>query len=407
MFFIRKEFKEIFACKKLLVYLLIAVFYQTILNMIANTPIIPLEKLLFYFTFINASLAIEIVYVTMSEEIKKGTFDIILLSKLSKYKIIILKCFVPVMLTFVVSMFGIIINNLLAQFINKMITITYVNMSNIFFVILAVIAGSLFGMFIIIKRNETNNNFLTLSIAINSICFMFLFYLSNRTNVMFGIVFACILIIIIWRKLLHSLAKRNNTYFVKHSSISFSSKDITINRCIWKRDIIRLFKRKLVFGKIAILSLLLFFVCMQNSVSFVSEIYIALILLFINTVCVLDIYYDTMKEEKYSNMEEIILMSKISISKNYNVFLTGIMVCALIYTVIITIGFVLLKMYSVAGICFMQLTVSLPINLLICKYAICKFLKSEKDERILRIFLYLVCLSVFLLVLYFSCIFII
>lgn len=93
-----KELKIILSCKKIILYFLIGPLFPIIMRLVLTykfEPILPLIFVMPFCVFYVAMLGSEFLYISLAEEIKFNTLDIMLISPFSKNKIIISKSMIP------------------------------------------------------------------------------------------------------------------------------------------------------------------------------------------------------------------------------------------------------------------------------------------------------------------------
>lgn len=394
--FIYKEIKEILQCKKIILYIIFSIIYPSILNLIANNPIVPLENLLKMSLIFTAEVSMEIIYVTMSEEIQKGTFDILLLSDMSRLKIVIFKNILPSLSGIAVVFLGIGVNNLLSLMIEKFILIRDIDGLDVILWISVSMIGSLTGFLITIKRNAKH------SVITGTLFIIFMFFsaLSVLEKILnaYGFIAMCFLLVIAMLNYVLTVMKQQRFNKMEvESKIHFSDEDDSVEKSLWKRDIMRCFLRKRVFVKICFFlgSILLFL--MQKKVQGIEQGLILLLLFVYEMVWVMDVVFDTIKLEKYSNMQEILQIANIGLKQNYNVFVHRMMYMSVIITLIFMIIPIVL-IQDIIGIRYIVLySISVIINCNICKYVVIKHLEGIKHERVVRLLIYILSLIVFLL----------
>lgn len=401
-FFLRKELMEIKQCKKVLLYVMLSSIYPLILNIIANNPLIPLEKGLYLSTIIIACLSGEIIYLTMMEEIKTGTLDMILLSRYKIEKVVILKIIFPSLIAMLASFIGIMINNIVSLYNNNVIALHGYGVVELFFILSSSIFCSIVTIFFMSYRRKADSKVVTFVIALVVILFSILYLGSFVLNDKYIIITIIALTVLAYIITIKSFIYSGEQFHKKrYSNLSLTERDNNFLRCILKREAIKLLTKKMVFLKYFGMAISFIIVNLRlldsdklTHIIFLIEIFM------INLVFVIDIYFESAKYEKYAKIDDILIIAGIRKQTNYVmpliiIFILGI-ICNIFFMAINNIFFRLndFSMVFTFGHVFLCIC-SLICSLLICYTLIVKSLRTLKEERVIRIFIYFATVLVF------------
>lgn len=402
LFFLRKELVELKQCKKIIIYLFVAVLYQTMLNLIANNPVIPLGQVLYLLSFVTACFSAEIVYAEMVEELRAGTFDIILLSRCRIGKIIVVKNLIASCIASIVCFLGIFINNIVAQFVDKMVFISGLRSIDYLLLVFAAIVCGLTTFISMLQMKEISNKIITFNMVAVLSIFVGLYYISFIIGAIQTMTAVLIMIGLLYYSAVNRLKKRKKRENIHNRRLAFSEKDDILLKCIAKRECIKLVDRKNVIRK-SVLIVIIFILANTNiSRSLLADRILPFAELFIlQSVFVMDMYFEFVKDEIYAKMDDILYLVGISRRKN-----TGI---PLIFVIILGCisGLLFVGMNNMIMQCidrgllfgirhFIIYLVTLVLNGYLCQEFMMRFLKSIKEERIVRIYIYFISLILFI-----------
>lgn len=404
LFFLKKELVELKQCKKIIIYLFVAVLYQTMLNLIANNPVIPLGQVLYLLSFVTACFSAEIVYAEMVEELRAGTFDIILLSRCRIGKIIVVKNLIASCIASIVCFLGIFINNIVAQFVDKMVFISGLRSIDYLLLVFAAIVCGLTTFISMLQMKEISNKIITFNMVAVLSIFVGLYYISFIIGAIQTMTAVLIMIGLLYYSAVNRLKKRKKKENIHNRRLAFSEKDDTLLKCIAKRECIKLVDRKNVIRKIVLIVIIFILANTNISRSLLADRILPFAELFIlQSVFVMDLYFEFVKDEIYAKMDDILYLAGINRRKN-----TGI---PLIFVIILGCisGLLFAGMNNMIMQCidrgllfgirhFIIYLVTLVLNAYLCQGFMMRFLKSIKEERIVRIYIYFISLILFIVI---------
>ena len=396
MFFIRKEIKELAQCKKVYFLLLFCVLYQLILNVIATTPVISLEKALYLASFITACVSAEFVYMAMIGEVKTGTMELILLSRFKAEKFVFAKIFIPSVMAIVVTFLGIGVNNLGALFIDKAVAITNLDLMDNLMIILAVVICSLSTLFMMINMKQYNNTTLTFNVIGVAAVFILFRFLENFIAKQYFVVIAVVIMIGLYIANIYSVNHKRFNYVKsaeKRCSVFTGRED-----CWWKSIFMREYKKVLMQKKLAI-KLIVLLIGMITMTSFSIErelfrkIFIFMEMYLMISVMTLDLYFELAKQEIYANTDEILQLAGINKKKNLFVifeicYFLGTVIGILLFGILYVLSLLRGMDYPFRGMEIIGYFVMLLLGFFICYGFILRGLKNVKEEHIIRISIY-------------------
>lgn len=401
LIFIKKEIAELKQCKKLILLILVALIYQLFLNIIADNPVIPIGKALYLSSFISVCLSAEIVYILMVDEFKKGTFDIILLSKCKVEKLLLVKIMISSIIAIISTGFGRVINNVGALFIEKVVPINGLSLFDYLQIVFAGIICAMSAMYFMLKLKKYDNTYLTWNIIAVSACFIVVNFVSGAMNSNILIVIWITSIIFIYKGILGSIYnKKVNRHSNKRKKQLFTENDNTWYRSISKRELTKLLEKKGTLFKLMIMVIGFVIINSIMSTDQLSQKLVVWIELFMfQMIFVMDIYFDLAKQEVYAKMDDILQLAGVSKRKNFLMIggistLLGMMGGIIFFAV----GN-MVELYTGDGILLTLKDIIIYFMMLIlcstmCYVNVTKSLKSMKEERIVRLFTYGLCLVI-------------
>ncbi|SFB73109.1 hypothetical protein [Butyrivibrio sp. YAB3001] len=399
MFFIRKEIKELLQCKKVYFLLLFCVVYQFILNVIAKTPLLPIEESLYLASFITACVSAEFVYMAMIGEMKTGTMELILLSRFKAEKFVFAKIFMPSVMAIVVTFLGIRINNLGALFIDKAVAITNVGIMDNLMIIMAAVICSLSTLFMVINMKQYNTTTLTCNVIGVAAVFILFHFLEVFIAKKYFIVIAAVIMIVLYIANVYSV---NHKRF-NHEKAAGKQCSVFTGRedCWWKSICMREYKKLLMQKKLAIkLIVLLIGMITMNSFSLEGELYRKIFIFtemyLMISVITLDLYFELAKQEIYAKTDEILQLAGISKKKNLFVifeicYFLGAVIGILLFGILYVLSLLRGMNYPFRAVEIIGYFVMLLLSFFICYGFILRGLKNVKEEHIVRISIYGLC----------------
>lgn len=244
------------------------------------------------------------------------------------------------------------------------------------------------GVLITSLKTATNNY----AVLIISAVYAFLYYVANSVG--YGIMFSSavgitgIFYFLAWWKLEHRAVASHKM----KRKIVFSIQDGNYRRAILSREFKKMAALKVIMLKL--LSMLIFsviFICKAPE-GIVKELMLLMVIYFLAMTFSGNIYFNSAKTELYEKMEDILLLSGISRKKNLRLALGFVLVCGNIMGVCyfaICKSFALLRGVSFSAfLYFMYYFIALVIGGMIAYIFTFKYLKSLKDERLMRRYIY-------------------
>jgi hypothetical protein len=369
------------------------------LNVIAKTPVLPLEEALYLASFITACVSAEFVYMAMIGEVKTGTMELILLSRFKAGKFVLAKIFMPSVMAIAVTFLGIGINNLGALFIDKAVAITNVDIMDNLMIILAVAICSLSTLFMMMSMKQYNNTTLTCNVIGVATIFISFHFLEIFIAKKYFIVIAVVIMIGLYIA---------NVYSVNHkrfNHVKSAEKQCSVftgrEDCWWKSIYKREYKKLLMQKKLVIkLIVLLIGMITMNSFSLERELYrkifIFMEMFLMISVMTLDLYFELAKQEIYAKTDEILQLAGINKTKNLFVIfeicyflgaVIGILLLGILYVLSLLRG----MNYPFRGMEIIGYFVILLFCFFICYGFVLRGLKNVKEEHIIRISIYGFC----------------
>lgn len=407
--FIKKEIREIMNSKRLLLSLFFGCFSCVIMNVISIMPgshtlfSIDLERFLLCINYFVIYLCSDIIYVTMVEEVSSGTFDMILMSKCSKMKIVLLKCMLPVVISFVFFVINIFTNNVCALIIPQLMMLNVCDIIYWFFAVLANIGCNLveFTRCISSKKNVPPDN-----IYITFFCVTFyaiLFYIS-KSFIILTLIIAIGATLLIASYTLLQMKKIHITGSKRHifgTGNIIKIKDGNYVKAIISRELKRFFSLKKDVFKIVyyIVSMSIIYVAMPQGL-YRDVILCALIYIF-SLIFSDDIFLESIKDEVYENMNEILMLAKIDRKTNYRMSMIVSLVLGLlagcvffgINGILYAIGLIGSFQFGYCILYWGTLIISLVLgNIFAYKYFI-----SIKDVKLVKKYLYSATIVIYVL----------
>lgn len=338
--FLKKEAIEILQSKRLIIALLIACIYCPILNVIGTLPgseplfAMDMNKGMLSINLLVAALCSDIIYVTMIEEVCYGTFDIMYLSKCSANKIILLKCFLPTVLSSVIICISVLLNNIIGIIMPQMIIFDMQDLLYWIMVFLTSAGCSFFEFFRCIngkKETPTKNDYLPFII-----CGIYGILYYNAYNIGYGFVcfFAiCITslmyILALWRLKRRSYGRRNAT---RKGLLRIC--DGSYIKAIISREAKKLLSRKMVVFRIIYLLIVYIILMCTLPSGMIKEIALLAIMYALSITFAVDMYFESVKLEISEKMDEILLLVGINRVKNYIIILAVVGVLAMLTGVV-------------------------------------------------------------------------
>lgn len=377
-----KELKLIFERKKIFIYIILGIFFPMIMEIVFLTfkPIIPLQLAMQIMMLFVAMLGSEFLYISLIDEIVYNGLDILLISPISKSKILFFKSLFPLLLTITITFGSIFIHDYI-----KISSCVLFNTQNILFLIIATIL-SIFGEWLcllIIDEYNVNNHSLLMIVSYGIV--ICLFYLQNYISFLLYAFIIGIILIVYYFILLKLLKLKNSNKINKHYFSNFySNKKMNFFKIEFLRMICELRKTEYLFLKSIVLLFLpiiylcaVFFQIMKPN----NLILWLLIFLYIST------YMSKIVFPSYVNdtLNKIEIIRFIAGMKPYFYFYIDALLIGLIILSIplsqLIIGSMLLNVIIPYKLYFLAI-VSLTIILIIFIF-ISRWLKNMKDYKVI------------------------
>lgn len=401
-FFLKKEFLEIRQYKKVIFFVLFSSVYPILLNIIASNPLMPLEKALHLSIIIIATLSGEITYILMVDEIKTGTLDILLLSKYKKTEIVYTKIILPSLIAVTASILGLLLNNISSLYSDKVLYIQGIRLIDFFLIISTSVFCSLVTIIALMYKRNANSKIVTLIILLDFVLFSALYILSFIVRVHWVVIITVLITLLVYILAVNSFKLTQEVPFKnKRKRIHFVDRDNTLLKCLIKREIIKLQDQNVLFIKYLFMVISFIIVNSRPIESSLMKQLIPLVEIYtLSTIFTLDIYFVTAKYEKYAKVDELLQVAGVSKRINYLLPLALAFVLGFIGGII----FVILNNVLINNQKFMfgfehliTYIFTLISSELICYLFVIKHLKSIREERVIRIFIYFTCFVFFVL----------
>ena len=377
-----KELKLIFERKKIFIYIILGLLAPLIMEIVflKFNPIIPLQSAMQLMILFVAMLGSEFLYISLIDEIMYNGLDILLISPISKSKILFFKSLFPIVLTIITTFGSIAIHDCI-----KISTCVLFNIQNIVLLITAIII-SIFGEWLcLLTVDEYDVNKHSLLMIVSYGIVICLFYFQNYVSLLLyafsiGIILSIYYFILLKLLKLKSNNKINKQYF----STFYSNKKMIFFKIEFLRMICELRKTEYLFFKSFVLFLLpIIYLC---AVSF-QMIRPNVLLLWLLFFLYISTYMNKIVFPSYINdvINKIAIIRFIAGMKPYfyfyiNAFLIGLIVLSVPLSLLIT-GSILLNI-SIPYILYFLTIVSLAVILIIFIF-ISRWLKNMKDHKII------------------------
>ena len=399
LLFVKKELAELRHCKKVLLLLGVALIYPLFLNLLADKPVVPLGLALKLSAFLSVCLSAEVVFMLMVDEIKKGTFDILILSKCRIGKALLVKVSIAALLGVLATMGGFLINNCGSIFIEKVIAIEAITLYDLIQFMMASVICAMSALYLMLRFRKYDNTYLTGNILVVAVGFIVLYVVSGYINKGIILIAEVAVAFLLYYGMIRRLKEESVKKEAKCTTKSvFSERDNTWFKVIQKREWKRILVRKSVAVKLGILFFIFLFSNqkIEGYGEMLRGLILALELFSLQLVFIMDFYFNSAKQEIYEKMEDILKMVGISKSKN---LLLSLGIYVMLGTISGLLIFLILNIVSKVGTGFawfgLKEILLYLIQLLFCGMAcfimLSKGLKSMREERIVKIFSYGVC----------------
>lgn len=246
-----KELKLIFERKKIFIYIILGLFAPVIMEIVflRFKPIIPLQLAMQMMMLFVAMLGSEFLYISLIDEIMYNGLDILLISPISKSKILFFKGLFPLVLTIIITFGSIFIHDYL-----KISSCVLFNAQNFLILITAIIL-SIFGEWLcLLMVDEYNVNNHSILMIVSYGIVICLFYLQSYISFLIYAFIIGIILIVYYFVLLNLLKlKSSNKVNKYYFSNFFSNKKMNFFKIEFLRMICELRKTDYLFFKSVIL----------------------------------------------------------------------------------------------------------------------------------------------------------
>ena len=319
--FLKKEIKEILNSRRLVVSLLFGILCCLVMNFIAtmpgSTPLFSFDIMrgILCVNYLVIAMCTDIVYITMVEEVSFGTLDIILLSKCKKSRILLLKCLLPILVSLILFVMNILLNNVCTLWFPQLIFLSADGWYFLFAVVTSI--GCNMAEFCrccnVKSTIPSNNNFLAFAVGGS---YALLYYgIEEFGNSMF--VIAILLTSLIYVHTYNILEKNKSKTINTNDFFVFNIVDGYYVKTIFSRELKRFLQSKKDIARI----LYYFVVMIVIYISMPEDIYKNMVICALTYVIAIifsgNIYLESIKAEVYENMNDILALARISRRKNY------------------------------------------------------------------------------------------
>ena len=299
-----KELKIILSCKKIILYFLIGPLFPIIMRLVLTykfEPILPLIFVMPFCVFYVAMLGSEFLYISLAEEIKFNTLDIMLISPFSKNKIIISKSMIPFFVTLFIVFASIFLHDITSNILNIKDSFSLLSLSNIIIVLVAITCSILGEWLCLLSVKNYSNDSHTKGMIISTVIMIGLFYLMNKFSLTVFIVISIIVIILEVMLVLKLLSiKSKHTVLKLYFQSCFNKKKLSKTYCLILRELseFRNIKRPIMKLVLTSFLLLIYYILpfVKKDIPFSLFIFWGLLYMpcsyFINTILFPTVAYD-------------------------------------------------------------------------------------------------------------------
>lgn len=326
----------------------------------------------------------------------------VLLSGYPAKNIVLAKMFLPMFLASGSIIAAIGINNLGTFFVQKMIRIEGMDITDFGMLFLAAFVGGLSTLYLMLGARSYQSKTLTINVAAVVAVFMGIHFAKEYVNDAILLAGALLITVMLYTLAVSRILNRQDREWdvVKGDWIRFTGKENTISKSLRRRNLQRLVRQR---TEIAKLCLIVIGIIMMNSLPVQTEFYRKVILVFENYVLVIvftmDFYYEFAKLEVYAHMDEILQVAGISRQANFSsirreCLLLGEGIGFFIYGITYLENKIVSGRFLYCGVEGSSFFVLLFLCLYVCQQCTIYGLKSVKEERIVKIAVFIVCCSI-------------
>ncbi len=392
--FLLKDFNEVRNSFKVLIVILLSITLPTILNMIATNPVLPIETLMTPVAIFSACISAEILFFLMINEVKYKMFDVFLVSRISKIKLVLCRVAFPIIIGFVCAILGVFLNNFIVGiFVDYgYVSITFNIVIAIVFLVSAILS-SLIEFLVIIFNGNTDVQKHTLTIALTYLLNIIIYITLIKYGILiYGIVsvFSIIVLIIVACNLIRLYSKPSKIKLSSSCLFKFPNENISL--------ISGLIRKEIIVSEINIFTLVYLIIVSFFPTMIVSgNLYdIELLkftqritLFFISYFGVSRVTFKVLSEEQINRYSDIFSLVKVNKSKLYFskscipliIAILGFLLSLFIAILINDFNEITLFFNFVSlGVCVLS-TLS---SVIIC-FCLCKSIKTYQDIRIIEL----------------------
>lgn len=356
-FFIRTQLYGIGRCKRLLGTLLFAPALLLFCSYYAINSWIDTQLVLAMFAALVAMLSSEILHWLTVDEIKDGLFDIILISPVSRFKILLNKTVVPIVCSLCLTLVSLLLNNFLSSYDRfvgwnfSFATCSFLFFASIFSALLEFIS------LLVIRRNNTNIHFLLLSGGI--FLMLWVYDLISKNLILFYTVIISFTVLavslsLILLRLRYRVSVKRNGYCLRHL---FGDNKISVFGAFFRKNLstIRCGKVVLIQFIIAAFSPILM-VVIANAGNFI-HLNAIVILLFsaIPSVTNIHIVFYSSLFENRNKINEILQIRDVTAVKR---IIEKAVSAGVISSVLCAVSFLVIALFCTHGALFLPLSVA-------------------------------------------------
>lgn len=321
--FIIKDFNEFKRSKKILLIMSVFVIYPMTLNIIANKPLIPIEFIIMPSVVITAGLSGELLYFLMINEIQYNIFDVFLVSKMNRFKLILCRLSLPVVCSFLLALMSMCVNNSVAShFVNQTYVEVQINFETLLTLIaIATISGLIeFGIIMIFnKKLVAEKHTFTTAISVAVLIAMYVVFITFGIFTFVITSTILILSLITLDYCLINIYKRpNKIKYINFNKSIFPDKKLSTISGLLRKDIV--ISNFNVFMVLKLLIVATFPILINsiniNNIHLLKSIY-RTSLYFVCHFGVANILFPILSEEKINRYTDIFQVAKINKFKLY------------------------------------------------------------------------------------------
>ncbi len=197
--FLNKEWCEIKQNRRLLLMLSISLLLPFFINLIAYNPLFPMAILVPLYVVFSVCIVSEFIKASLIEEITMSTLDNILIAPFKKDFFIVYKTIIPILISFVVTLLGMIINDVASMIVSEFSDfIKMTSFTNILIALIACTTCAWGSFYILMRTRKTSANFFTMILGTIMGVIGFLAIISNLYHSAIIVVFALIILPILF-----------------------------------------------------------------------------------------------------------------------------------------------------------------------------------------------------------------